>query len=141
MNKPDPPTGLVDFKVDQNDEILVDPLPRLLASAPISMRSYTAEEAAALIRERRAIVVHQPPPQIVPFMDAKPGDESFVYRPMDADDCYLDEYGWVTELEWFDERDREIRLVRQRWRLVAEDVLALPDPYPDDDEEEEEDDE
>lgn len=68
----------------------------------------------------------------VSFSDAKVGDESFVYSEGDA---LITEYGWVTELEWFDERDCEIRLKRQRWRLVDEDELVLPDPYPVDDEE------
>jgi hypothetical protein len=63
------------------------------------------------------------------FVSAKIGDEAYTYR----DDKGLTEFGWVTDLEYFEERDDEIVLTRQRWVLVAEDKVTLPDPYEEDD--------
>ena len=40
------------------------------------------------------------------------------------------EYGWVTDLDYFDERDGEIILVRKKWVLLEVDEVVLEDPYP-----------
>ena len=37
---------------------------------------------------------------------------------------------WVTDLDYFDERWGEVRLVRKRWPLIDVDELVLPDPHP-----------
>jgi hypothetical protein len=68
------------------------------------------------------------PDSLVPFVDARPGDRAAVY-------CgeYIREhtdYGWVADLEYFDERYGEVKLTRQVWQLVSEDEFTLPDPHP-----------
>ncbi len=72
---------------------------------------------------------------MIPFCDAKPGDESYVYSRPDGEAVYGDA-SWVTELDWFDDRDEAITLRRQVWRLVSEEVVTLDDPYPPDDDDE-----
>jgi hypothetical protein len=32
-------------------------------------------------------------------------------------------------LEWFDDRDDAVTLVRKRWRLVEVETIVLPDPH------------
>jgi len=71
--------------------------------------------------------------ELVPFVDAQPGDHAVVYGGAYVKDNT--DFGWVTDLEYFDERYGEIRLTRQVWQLVSEDEIVLPDPYPPDDEE------
>jgi hypothetical protein len=64
----------------------------------------------------------------VEFTKAQVGDEAYTYSIYDGD-LICGEFGWVTDLEYFDERFGDVRLKRQRWRLVGEDELVLPDPY------------
>jgi len=71
--------------------------------------------------------------EIVRFVDAKPGDHSFVYGGEYITDNM--DVGWVTDLEYFDERDGEIKLKRQIWQLISEDEIVLPDPFPLEDDE------
>jgi len=66
---------------------------------------------------------------IVPFYSAKPGDEAYTYARSNGE-MIGNDYGWVTDLGIFDDRDGEEHLKRQRWQLIAEDELILPDPYP-----------
>jgi len=68
--------------------------------------------------------------KLVPFVDAEPGDHAAVYCGKYVKDNT--DFGWVTDLEYFDERYGEIRLTRQVWRLVSQDEVVLPDPYPTD---------
>lgn len=56
----------------------------------------------------------------VPFTDAKPGDTALVYRCTPGD-----EYGWVTDKEWFDDIDDPVTTVRQVWRLVSEETVTF----------------
>ncbi len=49
------------------------------------------------------------------------------------DGSNIDEYSFVTELEWFDDRDREVRLMKRTYKLISEELVVLPDPYPTDD--------
>lgn len=62
--------------------------------------------------------------EMTPFIDAKPGDESYVYRRADNEPIY-GEYGWVTDLDYFEDEDDDIRLKRQRWQLISEDVIEI----------------
>lgn len=66
--------------------------------------------------------------QAVPFTDAEIGDLSYVYS--DPNGEMLGDFGWVTGLEWFDDRWAEVKVKRRTWMLVAEDELVLPDPCP-----------
>jgi len=63
-----------------------------------------------------------------------PGPQLFVTYQME-DGSHIDEYSFVTELEWFDDRDREVRLIKRTYALVAEELVILPDPYPVEDDE------
>lgn len=71
---------------------------------------------------------------MTPFMQAKPGDESFVYSLPDGELLY-DGVQWVTTLDHFNHLDRDgpLTLRRQVWRLVSENTIELDDPYPADD--------
>lgn len=66
---------------------------------------------------------------VAPFGEAKVGETAYVYRMADGDLIY-GEFSFVTDLEWWDERDREVKLVRQRWMLVDAEEITLPDPHP-----------
>lgn len=69
-------------------------------------------------------------PPLVNFMDAKVGDESYVYVDVDE----LTEHWCVFQLDFFDDRDRAVTLRRQRWQLLSDEELILPDPItPDED--------
>lgn len=72
---------------------------------------------------------------IVDFHKAKIGEEALVYSAVDGEDICGGEFSFVTGLEWFDDRDGEIKLKRQRWFLLAEDLVVLPDPHPLEDDE------
>lgn len=61
-------------------------------------------------------------------------EEPFVIYRME-DGSPIDEYEWVTSLEWFDERSREVRLIQRTYALISEEVIILPDPYPIEDDE------
>jgi len=73
---------------------------------------------------------------VIPFCDAKPGDTSYVYSLPDGE--MIGEHGWVTNLEYFDDRDEAVELRRQVWRLIAQDIIELDDPYSSGPEDEEE---
>ena len=45
------------------------------------------------------------------------------------------EYAFVTDTEWFEERDEEIRVIKKTYYLVHEEEVVFPDPYPIEDEE------
>ena len=69
---------------------------------------------------------------VVPFTDAEVGDEAYVY----VDEDCLSEHYCVFKLACFDERDGEIQLRRQRWKLLEDEALVLPGPIqPDEDDE------
>jgi hypothetical protein len=65
---------------------------------------------------------------MVPFSEAKVGESAYVYREADGSLIY-GEFSFVTDLEWWDERDREVKLVRQTWQLVDAVPFTLPDPH------------
>lgn len=66
------------------------------------------------------------------FGDAKIGDEAYTYESP-----WMDEYGWVGNLEYFDDRSGEVTVTRKRWKLVEVEEVVLPDPWPIDDDEDE----
>jgi hypothetical protein len=55
------------------------------------------------------------------------------YSMADGSEVY-GEYSFVTETAWFDDRDDEVRLIKRTYRLVSEEEIVLPDPYPIEDE-------
>jgi hypothetical protein len=61
----------------------------------------------------------------VPFSKAEVGQEAYTYEGE-----AMDEYGWVTDLEYFDDRYGEVKLTRKLWRLVEVEEIVLPDPHP-----------
>jgi len=58
---------------------------------------------------------------IVPFFEAVPGQSSYVYdaRPVG------DEYGWVTDPDYFCDLDDPVTIKRQVWMLVSEDQVIF----------------
>lgn len=56
----------------------------------------------------------------VNFIDATPGEDAYVYRCEPGS-----EYGWVVDLEWWDDIDDPVTVKRQRWRLVDETELII----------------
>lgn len=87
-----------------------------------------------------SVTVNQPRPRDTPkddehtFRDALIGHKVYTYELADGELIY-GEFGWVTDLEYFDDRDGEIVLKRKRWLLLAEDEVILPDPHAADDDE------
>lgn len=63
-----------------------------------------------------------------------PADPFITYQMEDGSDVG-DEFSFITSLEWFDDRDREVRLVKRTYRLVSEEVVVLADPHPIEDDE------
>lgn len=58
-----------------------------------------------------------------------PADPFITYAMADGSAVY-DEYSFVTETEWFDDRDDEVRLIKRTYKLISEEEVVLPDPYP-----------
>lgn len=59
---------------------------------------------------------------IVPFGEAKPGEQAVVY-----DVSKLDwDFGWVTQTEYFDDIDDDLTVKRQVWQLISEDEVTFP---------------
>lgn len=54
------------------------------------------------------------------FMDAKVGEHAWVYKCPPGD-----EFGWVTDPEYWDDLDEPVVVKRQRWCLVAEDEVRF----------------
>lgn len=69
---------------------------------------------------------------------ATPDDPFIIYSMEDGTDIY-GEYTFTTGLEWFDDRDEEVRLIKRTYKLVSEEVLVLPDPYPIEEDEDDDD--
>jgi hypothetical protein len=69
---------------------------------------------------------------VTDFATAKIGDHAYVYKRVDGN--LIDDHEWVAHLDYFDDRDGEIHLIRQRWQLIAQDDLVLLDPWADDEE-------
>jgi hypothetical protein len=63
------------------------------------------------------------------FAQAAVGDEAYTYEHPDPTAFVADDHTWVTDLEWFDDRDDAVTLVRKRWRLVEVETIVLPDPH------------
>ena len=57
----------------------------------------------------------------VPWLDAKPGEDAYTYEVSHL----TDDYGWVTETNFFDEIDEPVTTIRKRWHLVSEDVVTF----------------
>jgi hypothetical protein len=68
-----------------------------------------------------------PEPVVVPVV--MPEREPFVTYEM-VDGSHIDDFQWVTSLEWFDDRDREVRLTKTTYAFVSSELVVLPDPYP-----------
>lgn len=60
---------------------------------------------------------------MVPFSVAELGDQSHVYRCPPGQD-----FGWVTDPEYFDDCDVPTVVKRQVWQLVAEDTVVFHPP-------------
>jgi hypothetical protein len=65
-------------------------------------------------------------PEVVDFTEAKPGQAAYAY----IDENKLSEHYCVFQLDWFDEREGEVPLRRQKWLLLDEESYTLPSPYP-----------
>lgn len=58
--------------------------------------------------------------EIVPFIDAQPGDHAYTYRPDPSG-----EFGWVTDAEWFDDIDGPVTVTRQCWLLERTETVVF----------------
>lgn len=65
-----------------------------------------------------------------------PAEPFVTYSMEDGTDVY-GEFSFVTGLEWFDDRDDEIRLIKRTYRLESEEVVVLENPYPIEEEDDE----
>lgn len=57
---------------------------------------------------------------IVDMSRATPGDDAWTYRPDPTG-----EYGWVSDLAWFDDCMDPITVTAQRWRLIEEKTMTF----------------
>ncbi len=62
------------------------------------------------------------------FTEAQIGDHAYTYERTDGE--MIGDYSWVSDLEWFDERDGIEHLTRKEWVLVAVKEVVLSDPHP-----------
>ena len=58
--------------------------------------------------------------EIVPFSEAIAGMTSYTYTAPPGD-----EYGWVTDTEYFDDIDDPVTVKRRLWTLVSEDTVTF----------------
>ena len=58
-----------------------------------------------------------------------PSDPFITYGMADGSPCF-DEYAFMTDTEWWDDRDGEVRLIKRTYRLISEEEIVLEDPYP-----------
>lgn len=65
---------------------------------------------------------------IYAFGQAKVGHKTYTYQQVDGEPVY-GEFGWVTDLDYFDERDGELLLLRKKWLLLDVEVITLPDRH------------
>ena len=82
------------------------------------------QESSGWTRPVRTVNREEP----VLFGEAKVGQTAYVYREADGS-LVFGEFAFVTELDWFDDRSDEVRLVRQRWLLLDAEEYILPDPH------------
>lgn len=68
-----------------------------------------------------------PEPRNEPLFDSR---EPFVIYSMADGSQVCGEYEFVTDTEWWDDRDEEVRLIKRTYRLIAEEEVVLPDPFP-----------
>jgi hypothetical protein len=61
--------------------------------------------------------------------DAPQSDDFTVYEMADGS-LIWGEYQFATDLDGFEERDEEVRLIKRTYRLISEEEIVLPDPYP-----------
>ena len=54
----------------------------------------------------------------------------FICYEMADGDMVFGEYQFVTDLDCFDDREEEVRLIKRTYRLISEEEIVLPDPYP-----------
>lgn len=88
------------------------------------------KEADRHDKHRRAEALAAPPAVATGVTQPEP----FVVYSMADGGLIYDEFNFVTDLEFFDDRDREERLVKRTYVLVSEEPIVLPDPYPIEDE-------
>ena len=62
----------------------------------------------------------------LPF-DARP---PFIVYSMADGSLIYGEYQFTTGLEWWDDRDEEVRLIKRTYKLIGEEEIVLPDPFP-----------
>jgi hypothetical protein len=75
---------------------------------------------------------------LVGFSHAEVGDAAETWKMADGSEV-CGEYGWTTSTDCFDDRDEEVKLIRQRWLLIEEEEEVLPSPYTDDEPEDDDD--
>jgi hypothetical protein len=64
-------------------------------------------------------------------------DDPFITYAMADGDLIFGEYQFTTELDDFDDRDEEVRLIKRTYKLLSTEEIVLPDPYPIEDDEDE----
>ena len=65
---------------------------------------------------------------IYEFGQAEVGNKTYTFQQADGEKVY-GEYGWVTDLGYFDDRDDDIDLIRKKWLLLEVEQVTLPSPY------------
>ena len=90
----------------------------------IRNNTYLKWHEAYLWRKANEKLPPAPPLATLPF---PPPAELFVTYEM-ADGSMIDDFQFVTSLEWFDDRDGEIRLTKSTYALLSTEEIVLPDP-------------
>ena len=91
----------------------------------IRNNTYLKWHEAYLWRKANENLPPAPPLATLPF--PPPSEPFIIYE--EADGSMIDDFQWVTSLDWFDDRDAEVRLTKRTYQLVSEELVVLPDPY------------
>jgi len=57
-------------------------------------------------------------------------EPQFITYQMADGSPILGEYEFVTDLVGFEDRDDEVRLIKRTYRLISQEDVVLPNPYP-----------
>ena len=73
------------------------------------------------------------------YGEVPPPKEPFVTYAMADGELIWGEFSFTTTLDGFEDRDDEVKLTKRTYRLISEEEVVLPDPYPIEEEDDDDD--